>query len=198
MNFDYEPVIGKKASVPARVGMHSLVGVGKQRPTSWGNYFSFYQTHEQMMKMGPKARVWNFWAENLETARERFLSDGMVNIIQYETGNIILDKRIPENWYHNKLCFTGGYLPDIDEAREIYDILGDPNNEFEQFTDPKSYYAKRGGEYLPSGIVKYNLKPTSKVITGKFTIEPVSDLKTLVSDTIIEKLDKILKDSNNE
>jgi hypothetical protein len=31
-----------------------------------------------------------------------------------------------------------------------------------------------------------------------FTIEPVSDLKTLVSDTTVEKLDKILKNSNND
>ena len=29
----------------------------------------------------------------------------------------------------------------------MYDYLGDPNNEFEQFTDPKSYYTKRGSEY---------------------------------------------------
>lgn len=169
MNFDYEPVIGKKTSVPAKVGMHSLVGVGKQRPTSWGNYFSLSQTHEQMIRMHPAARVWNFWAENLEAAVDVYLKDKMVDIIQYKNGCIILDKRIPEDWYYNKLCFTGGYPPDIDEAREIYNILGDPNNEFEQFIDPVEYYAKRGGTYnIDTGIVRYSFN-TSSTITGSIT-----------------------------
>lgn len=198
MNFDYVPVIGKKDSVPARVGMMSLVGVGsKDFPLSFGNYFSFSQTHDQMMRMDPAQRVWNFWAENLKEAKLRFLSDGMVDIIQYNRGCIILDKRIPEDWYHNKLCYTGGYLPDIDEGREIYDILGDPTNEFEQFTDPVSYYAKRGSEYNPeTGIVKTTVTAKSRQINAKWTMEPAVDMEIDIDDiTTIEELNKILKDS---
>ena len=131
-------MIGEIVKVPAIVGGKSLIGVSKERPCSWGNYFELYN--------GP--RVWNFWAENLETAKERFLEDGLVQIIRYDRGCIIWDARIPDDWYYNKLCMTGGPAISLEIAKEIYEILGDPDYELEQWIDPYSYWKKRGGEYI--------------------------------------------------
>lgn len=149
-------------SVPAKVGGMSLIGVGPLRPTSWGNYFW----------LASGERVLNFWAENLTAAVEQFLPDGMVTIVKYtwvakaygdplkmvtNTACIIQDERIPPEWYYNKLCSTGGTRPSAEVAQDIFAILGDPYNESEQYTDPVSYYAKRGGLYR-DGCVSYAVK----------------------------------------
>lgn len=133
----------KIKKVKARVTGSSLIGVGEERPTSWGNYFN--------LKEG---RVLNFWAENLETAVDRFLTDGMVNVRIYSDTNnrnfiIIDDDRIPKDWYYNKLCFTGYGRPSKEVAKEIFDHLGDPTNEMEFYDDPVLYYRKRNQDYNP-------------------------------------------------
>lgn len=167
---------GVRTSIPAVVGVMSLVGVGNDYPLSWGNYFDFAPEDRRTM-FYTSIRCLNFWAENLNEARKRFLPDGKVNVILYtaeptqgswedKDGHhtieylprwaIVDDERIPKDWYYNKLCFTGGRKPPKEFAEEIYRILGDPNNEFEQYTDPKSYWAKRGGTYHENGCVSYN------------------------------------------
>lgn len=139
--------------VAAVVGCRSLVGVNKDLPApySFGNYFS--------LDTEPELRVLNFWAENLTAAVKSYLLDGQVQVRVYswdstDSANaraarccIIDDERIPANWYNNKMCYTGFGLPPAEVARHIYDYVGDPDNEYEHFTDPEMYYAKRGQYY---------------------------------------------------
>jgi hypothetical protein len=154
-------MIGIRKKVAARVGMQSLIGVGPHRPTSWGNYFWLIGDTE--------ARVANFWAENLKTARERFLEDGLVEIVEWKMPHdkyvivfaIIDDARIPADWYYDKLCFTGGWRPSLEIAKEMYAIRNYPDaeSELEEWTDPVSYYAKRGGVYNPAtGIIRFTIR----------------------------------------
>ena len=68
----------------------------------------------------------------------------------------MVDRRIPADWYYNRLCFTGDRLPAVEVARAIYEYLGDPTNELERFTNPVAYHEKRGGWYDPeTDIVTY-------------------------------------------
>lgn len=142
--------------IPAVVGSMSLIGVGKQRPCSWGNYFWIGGTSWQ----DEGWRVLNMWAENLNRARENFLEDGLVQIRTYEYDNkkfcIIDDERIPDDYYYNTLCFTGYYMPSVEVAKEIFDYLGDPGNEFEQYTDPVKYWDDRGWIYDPESGIRKN------------------------------------------
>lgn len=95
--------------IEATVASMSLIGVGRERPCYWGNYFWF----------SDGSRCLNMWAENLKSARVRFLNDGMVKVRQYtcEEGkqkdykwSIVIDDRIPdEGWFYNKLCTTGSW-----------------------------------------------------------------------------------------
>lgn len=137
--------------IPINIGMTSLIGVHGIPPFSWGNYFWLVDG----------GRVLNFWEENLIAANQQFNLGGEVDIIYFE-GNpeerykgycIIDDKRIPQDWYYNKLCFTGTYRPSKEIAKIIYDYLGDPDNEFEQFINPENYYLRRGGIYRSNSIL---------------------------------------------
>jgi hypothetical protein len=140
--------------IEARVASMSLIGVGKERPCGWGNYFWFTD----------ESRCLNMWAENLKSAKDRFLTDGLVKVRRYtaEEGNkkgcswsIVIDDRIPGDWLYNKLCTTGGWPPPLEFAKDMYEILGDPTYELERYIDPEMYYAKRGEEYFSeSGIVR--------------------------------------------
>lgn len=129
--------------VPAKVGIMSLIGVGDARPTARGNYFSLAE---------PEIRVLNFWAENLVSAVDRFLPDGLVQIRVYLVETticeykvcIIDDERIPKGWYNSTLCTTGSSGITAEIAKEIYDYIGDPENDYEKYIDPQMYYAKRG------------------------------------------------------
>lgn len=141
--------------IDARVDSMSLIGVGKQRPCSWGNYFWFTgdQTREHY-------RCVNMWAENLNTARERFLHDGKVKVRVYTEAKgensegswcIVIDERIPSDWRYDRCCFTGTWRPGIEVARDIYETLGDPDNELEWWTDNEMYHAKRAEEPIGMG-----------------------------------------------
>lgn len=143
--------IGVLTLLPAQVGMQSLIGVGGKPPYSWANYFS----------LASGERVVNMWAENLEAAIPRYLPDGMVKVRRYDTDRgkfaVVVDERLPETWLYNKFCFTGGGFPTADVALDMYSYFGDPDFEYEQFTDRRSYYAKRGGNYNESqGFIRYN------------------------------------------
>jgi hypothetical protein len=142
--------------VSAEVGMTSLIGVSGNAPYAWGNYFALKD---------PYIRVLNFWAENLKAAVDRhFLADGLVQIRMWEWETeqgkrhvcIIEDERIPADWYYQKLCFTGGGGIPTEVARDIYAIVGDPDNELERFIDPEMYYAKRGGKWVHSEGNNFN------------------------------------------
>ena len=157
--------------IRASIGCMSLIGTGSQRPVSWGNYFWFSEDE------GRSLRCLNMWAENLEEACKRFLPDGMVMVATWRGDRggfaIIVDERIPKDWLYQKLCFTGGYGPSIQQAREMYELVGDPDNELEQFTDPVAYYAKRGGSYDPkTGVIRYTIPARSKPLDTKWTVEP--------------------------
>lgn len=148
--------------IEAKVGMQSLIGAFGKPPLSWGNYFSFHE--------GPRCA--NMWTENLKAAVETgMLSNVMVQCAVWSqpdpnpsrTPNefaIVIDERIPKEWLYQKLCFTGGWGPTTEIAREMYELIGDPDNELEKFTDPVSYYEKRGDFYDPkSGVVRRTIKP---------------------------------------
>jgi len=169
-----------KVKLKAQVGMQSLVGCSGKFPRSYGNYFSFASNY---------ARCLNMWAENLEEATKRFLPDGLVEgwlfIEQQKTFEakwfIVDDPRIPSEWLNSKICWTGASSPnDIEIIREMYSIVGDPNNEVEQFIDPKSYHEKRGGEYIEcadgSVIIKTKLRPKEPKLSGEWTIEKSNDI----------------------
>lgn len=154
--------------VSPAVGGTSLIGVHGQPPHPWANYFSL--RHEYL-------RVLNFWAENLEGATP-FLTDGQVQIRKWSWDVedaacdgavcIIDDSRIPANWYHNDLCFTGYGFPPVEVARQIYEHLGDPNNEFERFTDSEMYYARRGGRDSGKSI-SYQTGVTAEMLVAELT-----------------------------
>lgn len=145
-----------KQKIPATVGMMSLVGVRGEFPVSWGNYFWFGER-------GP--RCVNMWAENLEEACKRFLPDGAIEGYLFDDKwFVVADDRVPADWLYNDLCFTGGSSPsDPETIQEMYSIHGDSNNASEQYLDPVTYHAKRGGEYIVSkdgfAIIKYSIKP---------------------------------------
>jgi hypothetical protein len=147
--------------------MKSIVGIGTSNPPpySFGNYFG----------LSCGLRVLNFWAENLQAAQPLFLQDGLVQIRVWtwhdDTGRerkvaVIHDPRIPGDWYHNKLCFTGFGRPPVEVAREIYELLGDPGNEMEYYSDPDMYYARRG-QRLMGSCVSWNAPETAEQLVAE-------------------------------
>ena len=152
----------------------SLIGVGGTAPHSWGNYFW----------MNGGKRVLNMWMENLEDAIQKFLPDGKVKVRDYGSCLIIIDDRIPKEYYSNKLCFTGARDVTKEIAEDAYKTLGDPENEFEQFTNPKEYHRKRGGYYreieingIVTGLVskKAGGNPNARKLNGEWKCEVSND-----------------------
>lgn len=195
----------KHQRVKIRLNTMSLIGTGTKRPTSWGNYFSL-SLEEANNAWLPGVYVLNFWWENLEAADKRFSLGGEVDIllitVTYDVQVkrqwcIIYDTRIPEDWYHNELCFTGGGRPPVEVAEYLYDLLGDPTNQLEQFTDPKSYYLKRGGDYdEKTGIIRYTVTAAPRKLEN-WTIEPMQELRTYCGPELVQDLTKLLS-SNKE
>jgi hypothetical protein len=143
--------------VPVTCVMNSLIGTGRERPVSWGNYFWIGID-------GGSARVANMWWENLEHAAKTFTSNDVRVRIYRDDKRVwclIDDDRIPTDYYYNKLCFTGGPGITREMAADMYSHLGDPENEFEQFTDTKEYHRKRGGECDERGFVTYRVGSTA-------------------------------------
>lgn len=175
--------------IPAIVGITSLVAVNKERyPVSFGNYFSF---HQDIDFYG--IRCLNMWAENLKAANAYYLSDGFVQGYLYIEEDrkwfVIKDDRIiGDDWYYNKFCWTGCYAPkDVEIIRDMYSIWGDPENELEKFTNPKSYWEKRGAQYNEeTGILKYNINMSSRELKADFKIEARNDIAAYYCPNIPE------------
>lgn len=155
--------------IDAKVTGQSLIGTGRERPVSWGNYFEVQE-----------GRVMNMWAENLEHLVDTgVLQDGKVEVNIYtdidkeRSWVLVIDERVPVDYLYNKLCFTGYYMPPIEVAEHVFSIVGDPNNEIEQWTDRVSYYKKRGSEYNPeTGIITTRVSARPTVIDSKkFTMK---------------------------
>ena len=175
-----------------RVGIvydsHSLIGVDTERPCSWGNYFDISID-------GKPVRVANMWYENLKHADEHFLKNSEVDIVLYERNGrfwcLIADERIPENYYHNKLNFTGRGTPGLENLRDMYARVGDPDNEFEQYENPKKYHADRGGEYdEKTGIIKYPIIAASRSLIDLYEVEAQETISHVGID-VAEELQKI-------
>lgn len=192
--------------LPIRCACQSLIGVGSHRPVSWGNYFWLYDDESGSI------RILNMWWENLKSltrAHNSFLAapiqNGVVEVRIYtdqklkRKWGIVTDKRVPPEYLYNKLCYTGYLMPTEEIAKSIYDLLGDPENEFEQYTDPVSYYKKRGAKYDPEkGIITWFPKSQTRELEG-ITIEQQEDLIVEHSDLdAIEELEKILKEEDND
>ncbi len=144
--------------IPIIYGGMSLIGTGRERPVSWGNYHDItIPDWEYDDKVWDHHRAVNMWRENLEDAEKRFLKDGLVQVRIYSNFCLIDDDRIPEHYYYKPLHFNYFYT-DLDEVKDAYEWWGDELNEFEQFTNPKSYYEKRGGEYNEkTGTITYRV-----------------------------------------
>ena len=135
----------EKRYITTRVTGNSLVGVGKQRPTPRGNYCTVAD-----MDGKTDIRVLNMWAENIRHADLAYDLGGKMMAYVYDCYAIVVDHRIvDEGYFYNKLCTTGCGAPPVEVMQEFYDILGDPTNEMERYSDPVSYYAKQGGRYDP-------------------------------------------------
>lgn len=198
---------GIRTKIQAVVGMHSLVGIGKSEyPKSFGNYFSFWTSRKDAID-GTSIRCVNMWSENLEEARKRFFDDGLVEGVLFTQEEeeytqrwfVVDDPRLPsKEWLHNKFCWTGTCAPRNKEViREMYSIHGDPENELERFLDPKTYHAKRGGEYITTkdgfSCVKYNVKAEARKLKDDWTIEVSKDVIGVFG---VDMLENILSDPN--
>lgn len=197
---------GIRTKIKADVGMESLVGIGKSEfPKSFGNYFSFWTTREDAFS-GMDIRCVNMWSENLKEARKRFFPDGLVEGVIFtqeadgrtKSWFVVDDPRLPsKDWLHNKFCWTGGSVPSDNEIiREMYSIHGDPTNELEQFTDPETYHARKGGEYRKnangSATIIYKVKAEPRKLMDNWCIEIAQDVEAVHHPDLEEELTKIL------
>ena len=154
--------------VPFRWGMMSLIGTGRERPVSWGNYhdilvlidnfpkgFDPEPSEDFMKNRYPEYvsfRVVNMWKENLQDAMDKFIDDAEVRMRLYSSGFCVIDDdRIPEDYYYRKMHFKYASF-DQEEIKHAYDTYGDPTNEYEQFTNPRIYYARRGEVYSNGNV----------------------------------------------
>lgn len=141
---------------PIRYAGWSLIGIGGKPPHSWGNYFWIMVNDERV-------RVLNMWLENLRHAEIEYLQGDGCQIRLYrdagEAWCLIDDERIPAGYYYNTLCFTGGRPPTPAVATDAFAYLGDPDNEVEQYTNPVTYWAKKGWEYNPATGSRRKLGP---------------------------------------
>ena len=173
-------------TLSTRIAGQSLIGVMGTPPFSHANYFWLVD--------GP--RVINFWSENLQAADWVFGLEGKVNVRRYrEDGRdfcIIADERIPKEWYHNKLCFTGGHLPSLEVIRDMYSYHGDPDNEFEQYSDPEAYWQKRGHAYVSKegvAMVVMKVESTPRKVDSSWMLEPLADLVSATVDVAATQYD---------
>lgn len=157
-NGDFEIAVESSLEwMPTTIGGMSMIGVMGDAPHHRGNYF--------WLQAGP--RIVNFWAENLEAAEEKFNLRGKVRVRVYEEDQLsyglIEDDRIPEEWYAKKLCFTGTYRPSLDIIKDMYNRIGDPDNNIEEYSDPVTYYKKLGHDYDPAtGRITYYVNDISR------------------------------------
>lgn len=144
--------------VPVEIGERSWIGIDitREPPYPCGNYFGII-----VKDLGP-VRILNMWAENLEALDERVLEDHRVWIKVWSYNDhhwgLINDGRIGPEWHNKKLCWIGTRQPPLAIAQEIYAVFGDPTNEVEQFSDPVSYWSKRGARF-ENGLVIMEVKP---------------------------------------
>jgi hypothetical protein len=204
--------------VPTRIGMRSLVGIDTSSfPTSFGNYFSLAcKPDGSPGGITNCLRIANFWAENLNEAARRFLTDGLVrvhvwtwtsvygnsNTVVDNAVGIIDDERIPNSWYHRDMCWTGHGRPPLEIAREMYAAQGgDLSGQLEQWTDPASYYAKQGGTYnTETGTVTYQVKADSSKLNSMWSISELPTLTMVMNttDNSKELSDAITKEIEKE
>lgn len=158
-----------KVKLPAVVGIQSLIGTSRERPVSWGNYFSLNSLHNP--------RVVNMWAENLEhLVNTRILDDILIEGWLYENKKVqwflVDDVRVPIDYLYNKLCFTGSFLPSFEIAEHMFNIVGDPEYELERWIDEISYWKKRGSSFNPkTGIITTKINSTSRKLKATFIYE---------------------------
>lgn len=182
---DYKVEVVK---LPARSCGSSLIGVGGNAPFGWGNYFY----------LRGYARVVNMWLENMEAlVQSRDLHDGTIEGVLYEHHHnkwfLVTDARAPADYLYNRLCFTGYSRPPLEIAEDMFDRLGgDIYGALEEWTDPVSYWEKKGGSYDPeSGIITLNVnrKPAPKI---EITHEVVQELNAQHGIDAIQELTTIL------
>lgn len=148
-------MIGKRQTIAIVENYTSLIGVGQERPCSWGNYWHIIHDDKSY-------KVINMWYENYMSANKHFALGNAIDVILYEKHVLFDDDRIPEEWYYNKFYDLNMGGLSLDEAKEVLEYFGDPES-IEYWTDTKSYYEKRGAEYITPkkpgdfGIVRYKI-----------------------------------------
>lgn len=185
---------GKYVSIPAKVGCMSLIGVRTDSyPVEWGNYFSFAGENFP--------RCVNMWEENLEEAKKRFLPDGMIRgwlfTEQHKSGGmlswfVVCDDRISVEWLYNKFCFTGYYSPSKAVAAEMYSVYNDFFEELEQFTNPDSYYKKKGYDVIchedGTKILRKNVEVKPRALKFDWKIEQAVDVGFVHSTNVVKQI----------
>jgi hypothetical protein len=160
---------GKPRVFDAYVGSMSLVGCHGEPPLSFGNYF--------WLRDGP--RVTNMWAENLTHARKNLLTDGKVHGWWWDGPAdfhgavpgwfVVDDGRLPDDYYNDKMCWTGGPRPTADIAKEMFSIRGNEGDALLEWTDPEAYWKARNGTYDPkTGFVTVYLDSAYQSVTRSF------------------------------
>ena len=140
------------------VGMMSCVGIrGTTYPLGHGNYFWF--------KEEQAGRCVNMWAENLAYLLDNKMIDTIKVVVcswketdgrrsWMNRASMVMDDRIPEGFVNKTLCTTGmGTRLPVEAAQMFFEHYGDPHNNLEEYTDPASYWDKRGWIYHPSGSI---------------------------------------------
>lgn len=148
--------------IPAKVGLTSLISVGPDRPVLRGNYFSISRSDDKFEAI----HVANMWAENLQHLVDtKVLLNHLIEGVLYEHKGrkwfLVTDPRVPEDYLYNRFCFTRTHRPPLEIAEDMFHrIGGDIHGELEQWTNPESYWAKRGRHYHPleSGVILSNIR----------------------------------------
>lgn len=185
---DYKVEVVK---LPARSCGSSLIGVGGNAPFGWGNYFY----------LRGYARVVNMWLENMEAlVQSGVLQDRTIEGVLYEHHQnkwfLVTDARVPADYLYNRLCFTGYSRPPLEIAEDMFDRLGgDIYGALEEWTDPVSYWEKKGGSYDPkTGIISTKIEAKSRTLKCEFTAEVSQELKSMHGVDLLDELQKVLID----
>jgi hypothetical protein len=159
--------------IPPKYDLHSCVGYNITGPESFpmkcmGNYFWFTDPNG----LSIDSRCLNMGLESMKEASRRFLNYQNIKVVRYTelkrgySWSIVVDTRIPKDWLWPHLYWTGANVPCMEILLDMYAEVGDPTFELEQFTNPASYWEKRGGHYS-NGWVSIQVGGKSKPVPGK-------------------------------
>lgn len=186
-----------------RVGISSLIGPGRERPTKWGNYYWLEMEDAELKKfqLDSQPRVVNMWAENMTEAVKRFCPDNLLFVRFYaEKGRVfavIHDPRIPEEWYYHKPYFVGGWSP----SREMIEFMFHMQRNWKpedvrEWTDTKAWHEEQGHKVheLPDGSLQITIefKQPAKPLLEGWTFSVAEDIECQVNEGTVDEYASML------